>query len=514
MVGLATLIALALSVLIGAGPILAAIVIVIAGIQLVRSPDNAVWIVAAILYSNAAVIGARFHGIPFVIAAAFPLLLCLPIARDLLLRGLSPVIAPALPFVLAFLVVQLVGALFSVAPERSLEGVKTFLFEGLLLFVLFTNAIRTPEVLRRVLWAVTLAGAGLGTLVAYQQLTGSYSTDFGGFAQLDADGLGFYTDGFRGEGAARQKRIGGPIGEPNRWAQIMLVLVPIALFQVRASSRRLHKLIGTGVCIAILVGGSLGFSRGGAVGFGFTVLLMTLMGYVKGRHIAAAAAGLLVVALLVPQYAVRLGSLGNVLNLASSTSGPGLENADSGTRGRITEMVAAGLVFADHPFVGVGPKMFREHYIEYARIAGGRARGVPSRHRCREWRPGAHRLWGGRLRDAARAPHRETSPSGSATRAGEPRHGALLRGDHLPRHQRLPARFLHPLRLVPARGGGRGIPGGLSRPRRASPHEDEDSLTPRGRATRAVIARVRRRAVVVRSRSSRAPPAGSTSPGG
>jgi O-antigen ligase len=377
MVGLATLIALALSVLIGAGPIIAAIVIVIAGIQLVRSPDNAVWIVAAILYSNAAVIGARFHGIPFVIAAAFPLLLCLPIARDLLLRGLSPVIAPALPFVLAFLVVQLVGALFSVAPERSLEGVKTFLFEGLLLFVLFTNAIRTPEVLRRVLWAVTLAGAGLGTLVAYQQLTGSYSTDFGGFAQLDADGLGFYTDGFRGEGAARQKRIGGPIGEPNRWAQIMLVLVPIALFQVRASSRRLHKLIGTGVCIAILVGGSLGFSRGGAVGFGFTVLLMTLMGYVKGRHIAAAAAGLLVVALLVPQYAVRLGSLGNVLNLASSTSGPGLENADSGTRGRITEMVAAGLVFADHPFVGVGPKMFREHYIEYARIAGGRARGVP-----------------------------------------------------------------------------------------------------------------------------------------
>jgi O-antigen ligase len=377
MVGLATLIALALSVLIGAGPILAAIVIVIAGIQLVRSPDNAVWIVAAILYTNAAVIGARFHGIPFVIAAAFPFLLCLPIARDLLLRRLPPVIAPALPFVLAFLVVQMVGALFSVAPERSLEGVKTFMFEGLLLFVLFTNAIRTPEVLRRVLWAVTLAGAGLGTLVAYQQLTGSYSTDFGGFAQLDADGLGFYTDGFRGEGAARQKRIGGPIGEPNRWAQIMLVLVPIALFQVRASSRRLHKLIGTGVCIAILVGGSLGFSRGGAVGLGFTVLLMTLMGYVKGRHIAAAAAGLLVVALLVPQYAVRLGSLGNVLNLASSTSGPGLENADSGTRGRITEMVAAGLVFADHPFVGVGPKMFREHYIEYARIAGGRARGVP-----------------------------------------------------------------------------------------------------------------------------------------
>jgi O-antigen ligase len=376
-VGFATLVALALSVVIGAVPVIAAVVIVIAGIQLVRSPDNAVWIVGAILYSNAAVIGARFHGIPFAIAAAFPLLLCLPIARDLLLRGLQPVISPALPFVLAFLVVQIVGALFSVAPERSLEGAKDLMLEGLLLFVLFTNAIRTPEVLRRLIWAVTSTAAGLGALVAYQQLTGSYSTDFGGFAQLDADGLGFYTDSFRGEGANRQKRIGGPIGEPNRWAQIMLVLVPIALFQARACSRRLHKIVASGVCILILVGGSLGFSRGGAVGLGLTVLLMTLMGYVRGRHIAAAAAGLLVVALLVPQYAVRLSSLGNVLNLASSTTGPGLDNADSGTRGRITEMVAAGLVFADHPIVGVGPRMFREHYVEYARIAGGRARGVP-----------------------------------------------------------------------------------------------------------------------------------------
>jgi len=43
-------------------------------------------------------------------------------------------------------------------------------------------------------------------------------------------------------------------------------------------------------------------------------------------------------------------------------------------RGRITEMVAGLLIFADHPLIGVGPEMYRRHYPEYARVAGGRVR--------------------------------------------------------------------------------------------------------------------------------------------
>ena len=51
-------------------------------------------------------------------------------------------------------------------------------------------------------------------------------------------------------------------------------------------------------------------------------------------------------------------------------------NADGATQGRITEMVTAGLVFAEHPLLGVGPGMFGHHYVESARIAGGRVRAA------------------------------------------------------------------------------------------------------------------------------------------
>src|SRR5207247_10917526 len=48
--------------------------------------SSAVSVVAFILYTNAAVIAVHFHGAPFFLAAVFPLLLCLPIGRELLLR--------------------------------------------------------------------------------------------------------------------------------------------------------------------------------------------------------------------------------------------------------------------------------------------------------------------------------------------------------------------------------------------------------------------------------------------
>src|SRR5262245_51782074 len=100
-------------------------VVLLAGYALVRYPDAATSLFAIVLYTNAPVIAVQIHHVPFAFAAAFPLLLCVPIGRDLL-RGKAPVIAPAMPFVLAYFTVQLAGALFAVRPEESMDGLLTF----------------------------------------------------------------------------------------------------------------------------------------------------------------------------------------------------------------------------------------------------------------------------------------------------------------------------------------------------------------------------------------------------
>jgi O-antigen ligase len=227
-------------------------------------------------------------------------------------------------------------------------------------------------VLQQVLWSLLAAGAAMGAVVAFQHLTATYENDYWGFAQIDVSSVG----GFVVDAAAetRQPRIGGPLGMPNRFAQIMAILVPLALFQLQASKSRRGKFCAAASLGLVMVGFALGFSRGAAVGLGATFLVAIGLGYVSLRQLAAVGCALLGMALLVPQYAVRLASLAQVADAATDAAGPGFGNTDSATQGRITEMVAGVLIFADHPLIGVGPEMYRRHYPEYARVAGGRVR--------------------------------------------------------------------------------------------------------------------------------------------
>ncbi len=111
----------------------------------------------------------------------------------------------------------------------------TFLLEGIGLYLLVVNVVRTPSAMRNAVWTLLAVGAFLGGLSVFQAVTGTYSNDYFGFAQSDAtNDLGVAVQGLT--------RLAGPIGEKNRYAQIMLMLVPLALFQGWSERRRILKL--------------------------------------------------------------------------------------------------------------------------------------------------------------------------------------------------------------------------------------------------------------------------------
>jgi O-antigen ligase len=148
----------------------------------------------------------------------------------------------------------------------------------------------------------------------------------------------------------------------------------VALYQFRSARTRSTAILSLAALFLILTGCALTFSRGAAVGLAFLFMLMIGLGQVRIRHVAIIVAAIGFVALLVPQYSARVTSILNVASLATKTGSPGMDAADGSTRGRITEMVAAVIIFTDHPIVGVGPKMYAQHYIDYARVAGGKVR--------------------------------------------------------------------------------------------------------------------------------------------
>lgn len=333
---------------------------------IVLRPDVATLTTLAILYSNAAVVAVRFHDVPVFVAGAVPLLLVVPLARDLIVRRLPVVAPPMLPWMVALLIVHLVSAVFSENVVRSFDAVVVFAVEGFGLYFLLINVIRTPEALRQATWVLLAAGAFVSILSVHQDLTDNYGNDYWGFAQ--AADAAFRTGQTTLVGDVVQRRLAGSIGETNRFAQVMLMLVPLGIFRYIGEPRLLLRLVAAGMTVVITLGVVLTFSRGAAVGLGALVLALAVLRVVRLRHVLLMVLALGVVLAAFPQYALRISSIAQLGALAdedvsrSEVSGVILSRA--------TETLAAALVIVDHPVIGVGPDMFPIYYEAYADKVG------------------------------------------------------------------------------------------------------------------------------------------------
>lgn len=334
------------------------------GIAIVLRPDVATLTTVAILYTNAAVVAVRFHGVPLFVGAFVPMLLVVPLARDLVVRRLPVVAPPALGWMVVLLMIHLVSALFSSDTSRSWDAVVVFLVEGFGLYFLLINVIRTPEMLRYTTWVLVASGALVSLASVHQVLTENYDSNYLGFAQADsAVRTGVETLA----GAVLQPRMAGSIGETNRFAQTMLMLVPLGIFRVIDERSLLLRVLAGLMTVSITLGVVLSFSRGGAVGLAALLLALFLLRTVKAHHVLAIVAVLAIILVAFPHYGNRLTSLA----AAGGFGEPGTAAVvDNSLLSRATETLAAALVIVDHPVIGVGPDMFPIHYEEYANVVG------------------------------------------------------------------------------------------------------------------------------------------------
>jgi len=345
----------------------------------IRSPDLAIFWVVFVLYSNIAVVAVHFHGVPKAVAAAFPLLLGVPLVRNLVFRRQGLLLDPTALFILAFIVIQTVGLAFSKNPAAGKPVILQHLLEGLLIYLLVLNVVRTEKTLRLATWGLLLAGLVIGAFPVLQQLTGSFHNQFGGMAQTGE--FGFRTGEWTAQGEGRQIRMSGPIGEENRYAQIMLMLVPLAFLRFMGERKRSLRTLAL-FCLGFAgLGVLLAFSRGAVLSLALIFILAVCMRVVRGRALAVALLLGLAVLVSLPQVWTRLSS---VADLGMFASGNRTSEVDSSIRGRATEMIAAAQIFVDHPVVGAGPGMYREYSREY-----GNRLGIRKLHESRR----AHSLY-------------------------------------------------------------------------------------------------------------------------
>jgi putative inorganic carbon (HCO3(-)) transporter len=310
-------------------------------------------------YLNVPVVVAGAVGLPTGHASAFALLLAVPVVLALVVGRQPLVITPALALMVAWLVV-LVASSIAAAPGGGDGGptaIEAFVTEGLLLYLLVVNAVRSPEMMRAVIWGLLIAGGAMGAISVWQEATRAYHETLLGFAQVNDEA---FKVGDTVSGKVLRPRLSGPIGEQNRYAQVLLVLLPLAISRVRAERSLPLRSLAAALGALSLAGVVLSFSRGATVALAVLAVAMVIIGFIRLRHLLAAglAAAVLVMA-VVPEYGLRVRSLGAADSAAAQDS-----RADAAIRGRATENLAALATFRDHPILGAGPGGFFRRYSQ------------------------------------------------------------------------------------------------------------------------------------------------------
>lgn len=352
----------------GQEPVIALLLATAAGLGLaiVIRPHLATIVAIGAIYLNVPVVMVRFHGLPEFTAIAVILLLAVPLAEDLIVGRAPVVITRAFPWVVLFLLSHLVSTLLARSTGEAFPGLITFLQEGVLLYLLVTNAVRTRQQLLAATWVIVLAGAVMGGLSLHQQLTQNYGDAYFGFAQPAEATVGNDAQGIAGERG--QPRLTGPIGEENRYGQVLLVLVPLGIALAIGARTVPNAVAVLGLTGLVLMGVILTFSRGAAVTVAGIMLLGVLLRLIPPRFVGLGIVAAIAAFAFVPGYLTRIVTIEELLAFITpdaTTSGVG-----GSFLSRATEAGAALLTFADHPVFGVGPGMFGQYYREYAHEIG------------------------------------------------------------------------------------------------------------------------------------------------
>src|SRR5689334_23003595 len=111
-------------------------------------PDLATALVLFIVYTNAAVVGYKYHDVPYIAAASVILLLLLPMAYYVAIQKRQVRWNPVLIPLYLLLCAQLLSAMFGPYRDRAFPAVLDFAVEGVALYFLVNNSMRDEDTVR------------------------------------------------------------------------------------------------------------------------------------------------------------------------------------------------------------------------------------------------------------------------------------------------------------------------------------------------------------------------------
>lgn len=308
-------------------------------------------------YTRLSDIAYHYHGAPsiaksFVVLLLIALLVRWAIFREQPERWQKPLLLTTL-----YGLVGLGSMLYAAEPLLVWDALRDYVKDALIAVVAASLLSRGP-LFRRALWAFLLAGILIGSFSVYQFLTKTFTNNYGGFAQAEYMQITTGTNDYR---------IAGVVGDPNFFAQIMVVLVPIALERVLHERRPFLRFLAGVALLLSALSVLYTYSRGGFLALAVSLLIFLFLFPPRPERVPLLALAILVVMSFVPpSYYQRILSI----NLAFSAPQTQFRSTDKAIQGRTSELLTGLAMFGDHPLFGVGLKNYAYLYPYYSKSIG------------------------------------------------------------------------------------------------------------------------------------------------
>jgi O-antigen ligase len=213
------------------------------------------------------------------------------------------------------------------------------------------------------IYGLLSAGILLGTISVIQVGFNFYSHNFAGFGMIQEMNIVDEIDSMR---------IGGSIGDPNIYAQVMLFIIPIAFERMINEKNLFLKLVAIWSFVATFLTVVFTYSRGAFIALALMVLFVIIYKKIPIKYLIL---GILILSLFIPFLPSNY--VDRILTIPQSLPFFGNSVKDEVSySGRWSEMVSAVMMFLDHPLIGVGVNNYKYHYLDYARRIGTDLRGT------------------------------------------------------------------------------------------------------------------------------------------
>lgn len=241
---------------------------------------------------------------------------------------------------------------------RAVDGRFSEFVKATFICVLAASLIVSWQALRRALLALIVTAAAMSAVSLIQVTTGKLENFLGGMVAVQSGNI---------YGQVTMPRASGPpVSDPNFYARILLVGIPMAAALAINERRRKRKLAYWAMAAIITAGTLVTYSRGAMFAVFAMCGLMVLALRVKPRHMAALAlAGVAVIAMLPRAMSERVLT---VEALVSSEDQP--VRVDSSVAKRKLLYGVAIRMFDEHLIGGVGAGNFNQHYDTLANQVG------------------------------------------------------------------------------------------------------------------------------------------------